>query len=360
MSATQPPTLDKLRHHAVSRSLAIHAQTEEAIRALGFVQADPIRAPARAQDLILRHRVAAYRAGDLERHYPRLAISEDKLHVYGFLPSERQPLLHPRALGLHWQRFLDERAGLRRAVLRYLRAHRHGHPRDLERAVGASVVENAWGGQSSATTLMLEALHYQGVARVAHRESGQRIYELAPPRERAIPAGERAERLAHWILALYSPMPERSLKSTLNALRILGAPRPADALSTLIRRGAFSRAVLDGEAWIWLTDDDMEREADDQVRLLAPFDPLVWDRRRFALLWNWEYRFEAYTPVARRKLGYYALPMLFREHVIGWATIDTANRQLDVNLGFVAGRPRARSFSRELEAEIERLRLFLG
>ena len=52
------------------------------------------------------------------------------------------------------------------------------------------------------------------------------------------------------------------------------------------------------------------------VRLLTPFDPIVWDRRRFELLWGWAYRFEAYTPVAKRKLGYYALPMLWREHVM--------------------------------------------
>ena len=51
------------------------------------------------------------------------------------------------------------------------------------------------------------------------------------------------------------------------------------------------------------------------VRLLAPFDPIVWDRRRFELLWGWPYRFEAYTPVAKRKLGYYALPLLWRDRV---------------------------------------------
>ena len=56
------------------------------MQTLGFVQADPIRAPARAQDLTLRHRVAGYRAGDLERRYPTLAIEEDRFVNYGFLP----------------------------------------------------------------------------------------------------------------------------------------------------------------------------------------------------------------------------------------------------------------------------------
>ena len=59
----------------------------------------------------------------------------------------------------------------------------------------------------------------------------------------------------------------------------------------------------------------------EKVRLLAPFDPVVHDRTRFELLWRWVYRFEAYTPVAKRKLGYYALPLLWRDRVIGWGNV---------------------------------------
>lgn len=54
-----------------------------------------------------------------------------------------------------------------------------------------------------------------------------------------------------------------------------------------------------------------------QVNFLAPFDPLVWDRRRFEHLWGWSYRFEAYTPPAKRVRGYYAMPLLWGERVIG-------------------------------------------
>ena len=60
----------------------------------------------------------------------------------------------------------------------------------------------------------------------------------------------------------------------------------------------------------------------DVVRLLAPFDPVVWDRRRFELLWGWAYRFEAYTPVSQRKLGYLALPLLWRDRVVGWGNVS--------------------------------------
>ena len=69
----------------------------DAIAQQGFVQLDPIRAPARAADLILRHRVDGYRAGDLDRAYPSLPLAEDYLHVYGVLPLAVQRLLHPRS-----------------------------------------------------------------------------------------------------------------------------------------------------------------------------------------------------------------------------------------------------------------------
>ena len=101
-------------------------------------------------------------------------------------------------------------------------------------------------------------------------------------------------------------------------------------------------------------------EPADKVRLLAPFDPVVWDRRRFEQLWGWAYRFEAYTPVPKRKLGYYALPLLWRDRVIGWANVSLREGQLDASFGYVAGRPpRDRAFRNELDAELARMRGFL-
>src|SRR3990167_5009938 len=95
-------TLDHLRHHAVARTLFAPTTLGQAITSLGFVQADPIRAPARAQDLTLRHRVKDYRAGDLEARYPRLAIEEDFFVNYGFLPRTTHALMHPRTPRTPW------------------------------------------------------------------------------------------------------------------------------------------------------------------------------------------------------------------------------------------------------------------
>src|SRR3979411_844696 len=78
-------TLDHLRRYAIARSLFKPTTLGRAIQKLGFVQADPIRAPARAQDLTLRHRVTGYRAGDLERGYSHLDVNEDFFVNYGFV-----------------------------------------------------------------------------------------------------------------------------------------------------------------------------------------------------------------------------------------------------------------------------------
>jgi uncharacterized protein YcaQ len=92
-----PVALDHLRRYAVARSLFKPTTLKGAFERLGFVQADPIRSPARAQDLILRHRAKDYRAGDLERRYPKLEIEEDFFVVYGFMTKSLQALMHPRS-----------------------------------------------------------------------------------------------------------------------------------------------------------------------------------------------------------------------------------------------------------------------
>ena len=99
------------------------------------------------------------------------------------------------------------------------------------------------------------------------------------------------------------------------------------------------------------------RSAPARVRFLAPFDPLVWDRRRFGQAWGWDYRFEAYTPVPKRVLGYYAMPLLWRENVIGWA--NCAGLDSDVEIGYVDAEPTGTAYANALDAEISRLKTFL-
>jgi uncharacterized protein YcaQ len=144
-----------------------------------------------------------------------------------------------------------------------------------------------------------------------------------------------------------------------------GAPQLRGGIEhALLRaRKRLVHARVEGVDWYWIAGDDLTHVDDamqDRVRLLAPFDPVVWDRARFELFWNWAYRFEAYTPPAKRKLGYYALPLLWRDDVVGWANLSVQRSSLVSEPGYVAGHaPRHRAFGRELERELARMRLFL-
>src|SRR5207253_1376904 len=129
---------------------------------------------------------------------------------------------------------------------------------------------------------------------------------------------ERVDLLIDVVVGLYAPLPAASLGSTLGRLRY-AVPHLMPEVRAGLKR-AKARLAHDG-GWYWPAGERCDGEPDEHVRLLAPFDPIVWDRRRFELLWSWPYRFEAYTPAAKRKYGYYALPVLFRDRIAGWANI---------------------------------------
>src|SRR6266567_2560765 len=173
-------TLDDLRRFAVARSLFAPTTLKRALDRLSFVQADPIRAPARAQDLTLRHRVRSYRAGDLERRYVELGLEEDFFLNYGFLTRPLQALMHPRSdCGVPadsptpWPAARRKKAQL---LLEFVRERGAVHPREVDDHFSHGTVRNYWGGSSSAPTHLLDAMHYSGLLRVARREGGIRIY----------------------------------------------------------------------------------------------------------------------------------------------------------------------------------------
>jgi len=361
---TKPPTLDDLRRYAVARTLFRPTTLARAIDRLGFVQADPIRAPARAQDLTLRHRVAGYRAGDLERRYPRLPVDEDCLVNYGFVPRRVLALMHPRIAAQPWDAATRRRAA---ALLDFIRERGPTHPRVVEEHFAHGRRINAWGGSSSATTHLLDGMHYRGLLRVARRVSGVRIYEAvehvavdASPAARAA----RAAALLDLVVAKYAPLPASSFVYLARLLGY-GAPhlRAETRAAMAAARERLASTTIDGVAWYWPADENPgspRHRVDDRVRLLAPFDPIAWDRRRFELLWGWTYRFEAYTPAARRKLGYYALPMLWRDRVVGWANATVRDGGLELTTGFAAATERSARFRDALGDERDRLIGFLG
>lgn len=351
-------TVRDLRQFAVS-GLASPGTLEAALDAAGFVQADPIRAPARAQDLTLRPRVAGYRAGDLEARYASLPIEEDFFINYGFVTRRVQALMHPRAS-------LSPTAANKKAkaILEFVRERGAVHPREVDAHFAHGRVTNYWGGSSSATTQMLELMHYKGMLRVSRRDNGIRVY--SEQRHGAGPVGAAARRahldaLVDVVVGLYAPVPAASLSFIISRLRY-ATPHWRDDIRPAYERAKrrLAHASIDGHTWYW-PEGHAPREPDqDSVHLLAPFDPVVWDRRRFEMLWDWAYRFEAYTPEAKRKLGYYALPLLWRDRVIGWANLSVRDNALVPVLGYVSGRaPRDRGFKQALERELDAMRTFL-
>jgi uncharacterized protein YcaQ len=352
--------MNAVRAHAVRRTLFAPTSLPAAIDTLGFVQLDPIRAPARAADLILRQRVAGYRAGDLDRTYPEMPLAEDYVHVYGVMPARTQHLLHPRAPGAwHVER---EHPRMAARILDHVRAHGVTHPRDLHATLGKASIGNGWGGNSAATTRMLEALQYRGKLRVAGREAGIRLYALAEPRPRPRAAVSRAADILALLLRLYAPLPEGSLRKLARMVTGISIPEDlaAHALARMLAGRTVCRVAVEGATFILPAGEALDAQSEDRVALLAPFDPVVWDRRRFELFWGWDYRFEAYTPPAKRRFGYYALPLLWRDDVIGWANAANVGGTLRVETGFAKARPRSAAFRRALDAEVAALATSIG
>jgi len=356
------PTLDQLRRHAVARTLFTPTTLPRAIVRLGFVQADPIRAPARAQDLLLRHRVRDYLAGDLERRYPRLAIEEDFFVNYGFLPRATHALMHPRTPRTVWPKSRHAQAA---AVLDFVRERGVVHPREVDAEFAHGKVKNWFGGSSNASTQLLDGMHYRGLVRIAGRDGGVRLYAAREPHAAAPDPAAALDALVDVIVGQYAPLPTASLGQLVSHLQG-GVPQWRDGRKAALQRALqrLPRARVDGVEWVWPAGENpsSKRHAvPDRVRLLAPFDPVVWDRRRFELLWGWAYRFEAYTPAPKRVRGYYALPLLWRDQVIGWGNLSVAGGRLEAGLGYVAGRaPREAGFTAALDAELDAMSRFLG
>src|SRR6266852_4913612 len=207
-------TLDDLRRFAVARSLFPPTTLKRALRRLGFVQADPIRAPARAQDLTLRHRVRGYRAGDLERRYAELGLEEDFFVNYGFLTRALQLLMHPRSdCGVPadaprpWPAARKRKAQL---LLEFVRERGAVHPREVDDHFSHGTVRTYWGGSSNATTQLLDAMHYRGLLRVARREGGIRIYtahQHGPGPADAAARRAQIDLLVDVVVRIYAPLP---------------------------------------------------------------------------------------------------------------------------------------------------------
>jgi uncharacterized protein len=187
------------------------------------------------------------------------------------------------------------------------------------------------------------------------------VYARNPPSEtKSLSPMQRADDVIRLFINLYAPIPHRTLTQLITMMGTFKQNVDyVKRIKLMVTRGELICAEIDGLSYVWPADESADAVADTSVRLLAPFDPIVWDRRRFEHLWGWAYRFEAYTPPAKRKLGYYALPLLWQSQVIGWANAKTDAGRLNIEFGFVEAKPKERAFANALDEEVERFRGFL-
>jgi uncharacterized protein YcaQ len=274
----------------------------DTVRQLGFLQIDPISTVAPPQQLVLWSRLGPFDLAELERLlWVERSLFEWNAYVW---PIETLPLLRARMrerrTTYDWQRradeFLKTNASFRRYVLRELERRGPLLARELEDRAAATREPHRWFGSRQVAT-MLEILHRRGKVAIVGRRGGERVWDLA---ERWYPQTET--------------VPLR------DAERLLDEQRFRAAGVRLAR----------GEWHAHPQADD--RDVGDRVTLLSPFDRLIHDRTRLEALFAFHYRLEMYVPRAKREYGYYVLPILVGDRLVGRAEprFDRKARTLEV------------------------------
>jgi uncharacterized protein len=280
---------------AEARRIAVRAQlldgnakdVLQTVRHLGFLQIDPISTVAPPQRLVLWSRLGAFDVAELDR----LLWHERKLFEWGAFiwPMEDFPLIRARMRRRRgkytWERrgteFLATNARFKRHLLRELDRRGPLLSREIEADLMVSRDPHEWWG-SRKVTLMLELLEGRGVVAVVGRRGKQRVWDLA---ERWFPEAEHV------------PWPEAERLLEEKRFRALGV------------------RFEDGE---WRAHPDIEDgPVPRRLTFVSPFDRLIHDRDRMEALWGFRYRLEMYVPRAKREYGYYVLPILRGDRLIG-------------------------------------------
>jgi len=299
-------TLEQARRIAVRAQLLDGSASGvlETVRRLGFLQLDPVSTVAPPQQLVLWSRLGAFDRAELDR---LLWVDRKLFEWNAFIwPVESLPLIRaemrrirrPSTLARdRWRRdFLKRNAGFRRYVLRELEERGPLLSRELEDHSTPRDGKHRWHG-SRQVAQMLELLHSRGELAVVGRRSGQRLWDLA----------------VRWY-------PETEVAPLREAERILAEQR-FRALGVRLEKGE------------WHAHPDLsDAPVPDRVTLLSPFDRLVHDRDRAEALFGFRYRLEMYVPPAKREYGYYVLPLLAGDRLIGRAEprFDRKTRKLEL------------------------------
>ncbi len=303
-------------------------------RKFGSIQFDPITVAGRNHDLVLHARVAGYQPAWCDVLYERREIFEATNKALSFVPTSEFPWFR-HVWGRKGPRFhaaaLAENATVAERVLRRVRAEGPLSSRDFERESGAT--KDWFGVPENAVRSVLEAYTVTGVIGLARRDDNLRYYDLL---ERLLPAE---------LLAQEVPEREQQLHKLLSRYRahgLLGAggaggtfDRIAPPRSTservgrntlhaeLVERGALVPVEVDGlRTKRFVLPEELALleappEPTPSVAFIAPFDALLWDTALLASLFDFEHVWEGFFPPAKRRWGYYVLPICFGDRLVG-------------------------------------------
>ncbi|HEX3225026.1 MAG TPA: crosslink repair DNA glycosylase YcaQ family protein [Gaiellaceae bacterium] len=333
-------TADAARRFLVARHFLVPARSVKGgkrgvlkvLDKLGSIQFDPLAIAGRNHDLVLHARVAGYKPDWTDGLYERRELFEAYNKGLSFVPSSAFPWFRARA-GRGAAQTLAANADVAARVLDRIRADGPLSTRDFDREQGPTT---DWFGMPENTVrAVLEAYVLTSVLGLARRDANRRYYDLI---ERLLPAELLAqqpslvEQLRHRMLSRYrahgllGPGGGNDIFSGLGAAkpdpRFPGSPGRHALRDDLIEAGEIVPVQVEGVGKRFVLKDEVGAleappEPLPSVAFLPPFDALVWDRPFLKKLFDFEYVWELFIPPAKRRWGWYVLPILFRDRFVG-------------------------------------------
>jgi uncharacterized protein YcaQ len=303
----------------------------EVFRRLGSLQLDPVAVAGLSHDLVLHARVADYEPAWCDELYERREIFEAYNKGLSLVPASEFAWFRVRS-SRRAQRVLADNADVAKRVLERISAEGPMSSLDFEREAGPT--KDWFGAPMNAVRAVLEAYARTGELGTARRDGGHRYYDLP---ERLLPAEVLAhdptlhEQLRHKMLSRYRA--HGLLGASGRGEGIFDQLGPAKPDGTYPGRNALREELIELGELVpievegvsgkrFVVRDDVELlqappEPPPSVAFLSPYDALVWDRRLLGSLFDFDYVWELYVPPAKRRWGWYVLPIVFRDRLIG-------------------------------------------
>jgi uncharacterized protein YcaQ len=343
-----------VERHLLAQPRALPAEPASVMRVvdrLGSLQFDPLEVAGRNHDLTLLARIEGYQRGwtdDLL--YRDRALYETYNKMLSLVPTAELPwyrITWDLAHEEHRGGAFDDHAPLVEELLERVKADGPLSSTDIE---PRAAIDWYWRPTNQVRAL-LEALAEAGILAIVRREGNRRVYDLTerllPPELLAVHPAPR-DQYRHKLRSRYRG--NGLLGATGDATLWSGTGDPAlrrELRAELIDAGELTPVEVEGlrgERFVMTAelpilravaatlDGDEARPAPPGVAFIAPLDPLVWDRDLLARLWSFHYRWEVYVPAAKRRWGYYVLPVLYGDRFVGRIEprIDRASRTLRV------------------------------